>query len=443
MPANNISSVVANWLCTSCGACKALCPQDAITFNETVGGYVFPRVDTFRCTNCGLCLKVCPGTNLSANILKGLPKDPFSGTCIDSYVGKTLDPKTLTEGQSGGVVTALLQCAFEHGFIEAALTVAMDFGNPPRPKAQLTKSMQELVGTQKSKYTPVPLLSTLRELHSSSYRKVGIVGLPCHIQGLLNLLDETTQFHDFHFVTIGLFCDRVMTTRAIDFLAEKSHCPQGEEYFLKFRDKSCGGYPGNVSIQNKNHWSITLPASSRMEIKDRFTPARCRICFDKMNTLSDITVGDPWGIEGFDKSTGESVTVVRTEKGERLFQEACNLDYLSMRKIPYSSILKGQHISEKRKHWTSYCLAWKEVELQLPKYYSQIQVEVGSSDSKYISDIQESVALDSFTSVTKLLAFKKKQVFWKHFSSRLKSICFRIPRWIVKKALMLGSRKGR
>lgn len=443
MSTQNVSSVVSNWLCTGCGACEFLCPKGAISLDETVGGYLFPTIDTLKCINCGLCLRTCPGINLSSNILEQLPEDPFAGTCLGSHIGKAVDPQTLAEGQSGGVVTALLQCAFDQGIIDAALTVTMLFGNPPRPYTQLAESKKDLIRTQKSKYAPVPLLRALRKLHSSSCRKVGIIGLPCHIQGLQNILNETTSFPNFHFLTIGLFCDRVMTTRAIDFLAQKSGCPNGQEYLLNFRDKSRGGYPGNVSFQTRDRWNAVLPASNRMEIKDLFTLARCRICFDKMNILSDIAVGDPWGIEDFDKTTGESVAVVRTERGNKLFQLACSQGYISMRKVPYNSILKGQHIPEKEKEWKAYCLSWEKLGFRLPQYYSQIEADENIANSRYLQNLQESVALDSFASVTELLACKRKQVARRRFLLKLKFICLKAPRWITKKILRLASPKGR
>ena len=44
------------FVCTQCGKCAEVCPEDAIDQNE-IGAYI---VDKERCTNCGECVAVCP-----------------------------------------------------------------------------------------------------------------------------------------------------------------------------------------------------------------------------------------------------------------------------------------------------------------------------------------------------------------------------------------------
>ena len=44
------------FVCTQCGKCAEVCPEDAVYRNEA-GGYV---VDKDMCTNCGDCVVACP-----------------------------------------------------------------------------------------------------------------------------------------------------------------------------------------------------------------------------------------------------------------------------------------------------------------------------------------------------------------------------------------------
>ena len=133
----NISCVVADKLCNTCGACFAVCKAGAIEYKETVGGYYFPDVDNEACTECGLCFSVCPGVNFGQGLMKSMPKDPFAGVSLGAFVGKATDKKIYGNSQSGGIVSALLVHALESNFADAAVTVAMDWGNSPRPKAFL------------------------------------------------------------------------------------------------------------------------------------------------------------------------------------------------------------------------------------------------------------------------------------------------------------------
>lgn len=48
--------------CTHCGACVDVCPDDAITLDETVG------IDPGRCMACGKCIPACPTGTLSETV---------------------------------------------------------------------------------------------------------------------------------------------------------------------------------------------------------------------------------------------------------------------------------------------------------------------------------------------------------------------------------------
>ena len=75
---STVTGVAENYLCCSCGACGSVCPENAIVFEETPGGYYFPVIDVELCTECGKCLRSCAGITLAAD----LPDDPFSGETL-------------------------------------------------------------------------------------------------------------------------------------------------------------------------------------------------------------------------------------------------------------------------------------------------------------------------------------------------------------------------
>lgn len=62
----NVSKVVKDGLCTSCGICAGACHKDCITFHYGKERNT-PRVDDQKCVNCGLCYNVCPGKGIELN----------------------------------------------------------------------------------------------------------------------------------------------------------------------------------------------------------------------------------------------------------------------------------------------------------------------------------------------------------------------------------------
>lgn len=412
----NISTIASAKLCTTCGACFGLCSADAIHYEETVGGYYLPVVNEDACTHCGLCYEACPGVHFGETLISSMPKDPFAGHSIASYVGKATNKQLFNNSQSGGIVSALLVHALEKGRINGAVTVTMQSGSPPRPVAKIAKSSQEILQAQKSKYCPVPVLGFLRDLKSHE-GPVAMVGTSCQIHGLKNALDKMPQLQSKIAFTIGLVCDRVLTYTALDYLVSKASI-NVKSKILHFRDKSVSGYPGDVHVFSDNGKSIVMPAKIRMQIKDYFTPARCRICFDKMNVFSDITVGDPHGLKGADRKLGESMLVVRTKIGQEIIRNARKDEAISIRPVKYEKVLKGQGIKKKKDQWHGYSLAWKESGREVPGFYAQVKdpVHVVADVYQYEKDLEYSLSLDKFQSRKELIRFvdkmvRKKQAF--------------------------------
>ena len=426
----NITHVVNQKMCNTCGACFAVCKGGAIEYKETVGGYFFPYIDNEACTNCGLCYSVCPGVKFGQSLMERMPDDPFTGRALEAFIGKATDKTLYENSQSGGLVSALLVHAFQAGLADVAVTVAMDWGNPPRPKARLTKSVDEIILAQKSKYCPVPTLSVLKDAENTD-QKIVLVGTSCQVHGLFNTMDMLPRLKERISLIIGLICDRVMTYAALDFLIYSSKLANHDKKKLLFRDKSCGGYPGNVHIQSLNGENEIMPAKARMRIKDLFTPVRCRICFDKMNIFSDIVAGDPWGIADADLKSGESIAILRTIRGQNFFQQAIKSKFFSGREISCQDIHDGQGIAVKRQEWSGYAAAWKKLGHQLPDYGDTMSQKVRDIEAnQYLARLQYSISLDKHNSRVELLRSTKMQLF-KNTLRRL----LLIPARLLKKLL--------
>lgn len=361
----DISNVTSQYLCNSCGACFASCNQGAISFSETMGGYVFPQIASETCTRCGSCYNVCPGMHFNKTLCAKLPQDPFVGNIIGCEVGRATDEAIFLNSQSGGVATALLTYLFEAGCIEAAIVAVMLESTPPRGDVLLVTKPENLFRAQKSKYTPIPLLKAMHEINRLK-GAVALVGLPCHMHGLYNLVDALPVYRKNEFYRIGLICDRVMTTAAIDFMGRKATKLSVHNFI--FRDKRRPVYPGNPVVFANTNEGILLDASLRIAIKDFFTPARCRLCFDKLNIFADVVLGDPHEIEGVDRVLGESLVLVRTEKGKKLIDSCKAKGAIVLRKTPVEAALKGQGVVEKRREWAGYMQAWKDLGRNQPHY---------------------------------------------------------------------------
>ncbi len=398
----DISRVVEDGLCHSCGACAGVCPDDAIGFEETVTGFLFPVVDPRKCSACGSCLSVCPGESFGDTLTGMLPEDPFTGMSLRSFVGKSTDEHIYANSQSGGIATELLIHALRSGDISGAVVVTMKPGVRPRPEAYLATSAEEIAEAQKSKYTPVPLLEVIGRLDQMP-GTIAIVGLSCHIHGLIKACELFPGLKDKIRYRIGLICDRSLSSVLIDYLAMKAGFDADEEKDVIFRDKSCRGYPGDVRVSSAEGRSVIIRNVGLKRIKPYLTPPRCHLCFDKMNVLSDITIGDPHGIRFADRKNGESICIARCGTGLELVESTVASGRVTLREIPYSDIVRGQKIDRKRGAWRGFCEEWQSLGRPVPDYFTSIKKSAGAAAGLSHRNAENTLSLISFSDRRKLL----------------------------------------
>lgn len=405
----NISEVVETGLCTSCGACVAVCPQQAVSMDETPSGLLFASVNQMQCNGCGLCLRICGGHQLLSDLL---PKndDPFKGHVLEAYCGYSCDPEIRDKGQSGGVTTAILSFMLESGKIDRALVTRMPEDGTLRPEPFFAAKKEDLIHCQGSKYCPTAVVAAMARYGNTCDGKMAIVGLPCQMHSIRNSQNLITKWKDNIVLTIGLFCDRTLAYGAIDFLL-KGKANKDDVKIFRYRDKSLGGWPGSVYIQTKDGQRIYLPSRDRIAIKDFFTPPRCRLCFDKLNILSDISVGDAWGVR--EDKKGFSVILARTRASLELLKEAERSGYVQLEAINPEMIYIGQGIETRRKNWTAYSEAWREMQNNLPN------VKIEKKYTAIIDSPDISMAKKQLAETVKMFKTKKREEFLSIVSLKL------------------------
>ncbi len=359
---DTVERVARDGLCAQCGTCVAACPVRAVEMRETPSGMFLPRVDAARCNGCGLCVKLCPGLAFDLGLLGGA--DPFVGVIRAAFAARAADPALGCTGQSGGLVTALLLHLLESRQADAALVTVMPSDGSLRPEPLLARTRPEVLAAQGSKYSAVAGNRALNLL--DAVERVAAVALPCALQGLHTLQQRGhTQASKVRF-RIGLFCDRTLLRTCAEQMAADARLPRDSIAALEYRSKARAGWPGEVAFLLKDGRRAFFPPRLRLDLKEFFTPPRCRLCFDKSNVLADVAVGDPWGIPG--KEGGHSVALARTELGERILRDAARAGYLELSDVSSDAVIAGQGFRERRRSLAGHLDAWRETGRPLPQY---------------------------------------------------------------------------
>lgn len=321
----NVSFIADNYLCCGCGACAAVCPVKAVKMFENEAGFIVADVDKNTCINCLKCTKICPSNHDNQKISK---IQDYYGNYICAYVGYATDKYIRLHSQSGGVVTALLSFLIENKEIDGAYVNNFNALNM-RPEVIFAKTKEELLTAMGSYYSQS---SVSNAILSENSKNCAAVVLGCQAESIR--LSSEKLYTNRPKYLIGLVCAGQNSGRSIDYLVNVSHARKSgsEINGFRYRSKLAGGWPGNVLISTKEK-KYKVSKDTRILSKDIFSCYRCKFCFDKANVYTDIVCGDPWGLSDYECKEGNTLILVRTQKGLELIRKAQELGVISVEEI--------------------------------------------------------------------------------------------------------------
>jgi coenzyme F420-reducing hydrogenase beta subunit/polysaccharide pyruvyl transferase WcaK-like protein len=347
----NISSVVLNNLCNSCGSCAGICPKGCISLDISRSGILLePKVNELHCIHCGLCIKVCPGIGWDVNDL--LPEEhqgssvDYLGNVSNCYIGFSQNNEIRFNSASGGIVSELLIYLLENGYIDGAIVSRMIIGSPLETETFIATTKDQILSSAKSIYCPVPVGKILSEIMTKN-GKYAFVGLPCHIAGLRKAQRKNKLLNERIIFTIGLFCSRTPNYQATNNLLNNIGVDKKEISNIEYRGR---GHPGKLRIALKNgseifvdhldyrYWGYTFQYN--------FKPLRCWLCHDHSAMLADISCGDNWINTGFfqNDKLGSSIIIVRTLLMEEILSQMVKINKITLEKVTDQQIIDSQNL---------------------------------------------------------------------------------------------------
>ena len=291
--------------CSGCGACVAVCPADALSFDEgkmvsapKSSGYCKEATDSVP---CGACYAVCPRTG-------DQPKETL-GTYLELLTGKSLFE--VPHKQSGGAVTAILANALDEGLIDAVVTVTEDRWTL-RPSSVIITKSAVLVQQAGSRYSWwVPLLAALKNaVIERKCKRIAVVGVPCAVQAIARIRtsdnDLLKPYAKAIRLVVGLFC-----TETFDYSA-LIEGKLRDQYQLEAHDIRKLDVKGKLEILKQDGTTTIVPLS---ELETCIRKG-CHYCTDLTAVLADISAGS------VGSPAGTTTLIVRTSTGKGFVDSA-------------------------------------------------------------------------------------------------------------------------
>lgn len=306
--------------CVGCTACVNVCPKQCIEMEKDLYGFAYPEVvHPLNCVKCGMCEKACPVLKESIVI----------NECPDAYAALSRDESVRMESSSGGVFTELAKRIISQSGVVYGASYDEHFG----VCHYCVDNANDLYRLRGAKYAESNLGITFQEILKRLQQGQFVLfsGTPCQVAGLKSFVRK-----DFD----NLFC--------VDFVCHGVPSPVAWQSYIEYRAKedAAGELPCNINLRSKTTgWSkyqysnvfeygngrqySALSSQSlfmKLFVNDYISRPSCENCkFKGYSRVSDITLGDFWGIwdidPEMDDNKGTSVVLLQSEKGKRLWEE--------------------------------------------------------------------------------------------------------------------------
>lgn len=302
--------------CCGCFACYSACPVRAIDMKEDKKGFKYPMIDNEKCINCHLCEKVCPIKNKINT--SNSPK---------AYAAYNVDNEVRFNSSSGGIFSLLVEKILE----SKGVVFGAAFDKKFMVHHIKIESVKELEKLRTSKYVQSIIGNTYQECKEEleNGKEVLFTGTPCQINGLYTYLQKEYE----NLYTQDIVCHGVPS-------------PKVWKKYLQFRRKVDAKQPMRINFRHKEYgWNLYAlllqynnNAYKTNHQDDLFMQAflrnaclrdSCYNCsFKDKNRISDITLGDFWGISKIvpkmNDNKGVSLVIINSNKGQKIFDSLGN-----------------------------------------------------------------------------------------------------------------------
>lgn len=305
---------IADTKCIGCGACKAICPTDAVSLHPDVEGFLKADINTSKCIDCGMCRRVCSALN-----------EPQKSEVAETFAFKAED-KLRKKSASGGAFAALATKIIEDGGVCYGAVQNDDF-SVCHVRCDSIETLLKLQGT---KYVQSDMSDSFEKIKNDleSGLEVLFSGTPCQVDALKTYV-KVKKINDEKLCLCDIICHGVPAPAVFkDFISwlESHYKSNVKSYEFRSKKISWRGNSCYVVLADGRELKNDRFASAFMNVyySGRITRESCYECkYTSLNRVSDITISDFWGLENtlpeFEDSLGVSMVMVNTEKGQKLF----------------------------------------------------------------------------------------------------------------------------
>ena len=304
--------VINKSICTGCLACVKICPVHAINIVTDDTGFKYPQINPELCIKCGKCHNSCITNNREIN----KNKEPIKVLGV-----KIKDNEERLKSRSGGIFSKLSN----HILSQNGIVYGCVLGNDLEVHHSRAGNEVEAQRFKGSKYVKSNLKNVYKEVEQDLQddKKVLFSGTPCEVAGLYTSLNNISKDNLY---TCDIICHGTPSPLIYQEFINFMEGVENEKIkHINFRDKQFGWNSHTETLEFETK-KVSTEYYKELFYSHYVLRPSCFNCqFANMDRISDITIGDFWGIDEenkeFNDNKGVSLVIVNTKKGEKLIQE--------------------------------------------------------------------------------------------------------------------------
>lgn len=357
-----------NHNCCGCSACAQKCPAHCISMKENEEGFLYPEVNADLCVNCDLCKTICPALNVEAE-----------RTPIKCYAITGSNDEIVMKSSSVGLFSLLAEYVIKNNGVVFGASFDSKWG----VQHTYTEDIDGLVQFRGSKYVQSRIGNCYYKAEEflKANRIVLFSGTACQILGLKRYLKRDYP----NLLCVDVVCHGVPSPgvwneylrslispkRRTNTVSSSLYSQLSETEALRikdvsFRDKRLGwkrysfvvlssqreksskdnsdSFSYKPIVRQKHYYNIYI----RGFLHNFMLRESCYDCPAKGGrSMSDITLGDFWGIKkyypSFASEDGVGLALIYSERGLEIFNAIAGINRIE---ITYEEALSNTTISK-------------------------------------------------------------------------------------------------
>lgn len=305
-------------LCCGCGACRFICPVDAITMQRDEKGFLYPCVDAEKCIGCYQCVKAC------AFQKAGEIAEHSNTDNITVYAARLKDREAMLKSASGGAFTAVSDVFLERGDA-VACCVYDDKSHTAR--FYLAHTKQDRDWSRGSKYMQSDMADIYEQcisfLKDNPDKQLLFTGMGCQAAAFRQI--AKMKGVDERVWIVDIICHGAPSPKLWQDYISALEQKYGPVRHINFRDKRTG-WAKSTAIAMFDNAEVPMKDYMRVFFDNYILRSSCYQCpYTTMGRVTDMTIGDFWHIEEklpeFFDPMGNSLILIHTHKGRQLFEQ--------------------------------------------------------------------------------------------------------------------------